>query len=57
MIEILAILATAVLFALFGYLTRGRPRACGSDCSCQALRRGEGCRENPGRSESEHATR
>jgi hypothetical protein len=44
MTEILAILAAAVGVALFGYFMRGRPRACGSGCSCEALRRNGACR-------------
>ncbi|MEK7701149.1 MAG: hypothetical protein AAB418_04000 [candidate division NC10 bacterium] len=56
MTVILAILATAVGFAGFGYFMRGRRRACG-DCSCEALRGGGVCRANPDRTESEHAKR
>lgn len=57
MTEILAILAAAVSFALFGYFMRGRQRACGSGCSCGVLRRGAVCEANPDRTESEHAKR
>ena len=57
MIHILAILVLAVLFALFGCFMRGRQRACGSGCSCEALRQGGVCGANPDRTESEHAKR
>lgn len=57
MTEILAILAAAVGFALFGYFMRGRQRACGSGCSCGVVRRGAVCGANPDRTESEHAKR
>ncbi len=57
MTEILAILAAAVLFAGFGYFMRGRERACGSGCSCEALRRDGVCAMNPDRTESEHGKR
>lgn len=57
MTEILAILAAAVGVALFGYVMRGRQRACGSGCSCEALPPGGVCEANPDRTESEHAER
>ena len=57
MTEILAILAAALGVALFGYFMRGRQRACGSGCSCEALRQGGACGANPDRTESEHAKR
>ncbi len=57
MTEILAILGAAVSVALFGYFMRGRQRACGSGCSCEALRRGGGCDAQSDRTESQHAQR
>ncbi|MBI2161989.1 MAG: hypothetical protein HYU25_16700 [Candidatus Rokubacteria bacterium] len=57
MTEILAILAAAVLFAGFGYVMRGRQRACGSGCACAAVRPGGVCGANPEGTESEHAKR
>ena len=57
MTEILAILAAAVGVALFGYVMRGRPRVCGSGCSCGAPRQDGVCGANPDRTEPEHAKR
>ena len=57
MTEILAILAAAVGFALFGYFMRGRQRACGRGCSCGALRQDGVCDAQSDRTESEHAKR
>ena len=57
MTEILTILATAVGVALFGAFMRGRQRACGSGCSCGALRQDGVCGANPEGTESEHAKR
>lgn len=57
MTEILAILAAAACFAGFGYFMRGRQRACGSDCSCEARSHGGVCPMNPDRTEPEHGKR
>lgn len=55
MTTILAILAAAVVFALFGYFGCGIRRACGSGCSCVAQRQDDVCGAYPQRGESDHA--
>ena len=58
MTTVLVILGIAVLFALFGLLSRGRRLSCGGG-SCTAAPGGcGGCDVKPGREmESEHAQR
>lgn len=58
MTTVLAILGIAVLFALFGLLSRGRRLSCGGG-SCTAAPGGcGGCDAKPGgEMESEHAQR
>jgi hypothetical protein len=38
---VLAVLGVAVLFVVFGLLTRGRRRPCGGSCACAAALGGE----------------
>ena len=57
MTTVLAILGIAVLFALFGLLSRGRRLSCGGG-SCTAAGGCGGCDAKPGgEMESEHAQR
>ena len=57
MTELLAVILAAVVFALFGYFVRGRRRACGSGCLCEALRRDGVCAAPADQMESGHEKR
>ena len=57
MTELLAVILAAVALTLFGYFMRGRQRACGSGCSCEALRRDGVCAAPSDQMESGHEKR
>ena len=57
MTELLAVILAAAAFTLFGYFMRGRQRACGSGCSCEALPRDGVCAAPSDQMESGHEKR
>ncbi len=58
MTMLLGILGAAALFALFGWLMRGKRLSCGGEGSCPSLAGGcAACHAGPDPMESDHAQR